>query len=144
MPNRTVQITELDRRRIVELLVRARISRKIYEELEQQIERAHVMLSDQIDPDIVRMNTKILVTDMDTRTNIMFPMQVVFPGDADIDENKVSVLSFAGIALLGSRVGDTVRWYVPEHARLFTTRPFRHIKIEEIVQQPEAAEELFV
>ena len=60
----------------------------------------------------------------------------------DLENNKVSVLSPAGTALLGSRVGDMVSWYVPADGR--SPWPFRHIRVEEIICQPEPAEEMLV
>jgi regulator of nucleoside diphosphate kinase len=138
--NTNMQITKSDKQRLDEMLLRACISGKYYQELEEKIGRAQAVPSAQIDADVVTMNTKIRVSDLDTRQ--LFTMELVFPGDADMDENKISVLSPAGTALLGSRVGEMVGWYVPEHWR--SPWPFRHIRIEEIVQQPEAAEELFV
>jgi regulator of nucleoside diphosphate kinase len=43
----------------------------------------------------------------------------VFPEEADIDENKVSVLAPVGTALLGYQAGDVVEWPVPAGLRKF-------------------------
>jgi hypothetical protein len=37
----------------------------------------------------------------------------VFPSDADIEQNKISVLAPIGTAILGCRVEDIVEWMVP-------------------------------
>jgi len=57
--------------------------------------------------------------------------QLVFPGDADLKQNKISVLAPIGTALIGYRVGDTVEWQAPAGVK--------RMKIEEILYQPEAA-----
>jgi regulator of nucleoside diphosphate kinase len=54
---------------------------------------------------------------------------LVYPTDANIAEDKLSVLAPIGTAILGYRVGDRVEWQVPRGAIRF--------KIEELVFQPE-------
>jgi regulator of nucleoside diphosphate kinase len=56
---------------------------------------------------------------------------LVFPEDADIDQNRISVLAPIGTAMLGYSVGDTIEWPVPEG--------LRRIQVKEILYQPEAA-----
>jgi regulator of nucleoside diphosphate kinase len=56
---------------------------------------------------------------------------LVFPSAANIAENKLSVLAPLGMALLGYRKGDVIKWPVPSG--------IRKLKVDEIVYQPEAA-----
>ncbi len=56
---------------------------------------------------------------------------MAFPGDADIDQNKISVLAPIGTAMLGYRVGGTLEWEVPAG--------LRRLKVKAILYQPEAA-----
>lgn len=56
---------------------------------------------------------------------------MVFPGDANVAENKISVLAPIGTALIGYRVGDTIEWKV--------LGGLKKLKVEEILYQPERA-----
>jgi regulator of nucleoside diphosphate kinase len=56
---------------------------------------------------------------------------VCFPEEADIRENRISILSPVGTAIIGCRVGDVVDWPVPGGKV--------RIRIEEVAFQPEAA-----
>ena len=58
-------------------------------------------------------------------------LTLVFPEDADLAENKVSVLAPIGMAMLGYRVGDVFEWQVPAGVS--------RLKVLEILYQPEAA-----
>jgi regulator of nucleoside diphosphate kinase len=49
--------------------------------------------------------------------------------DADVEQDKISVLAPIGTAMLGYRQGDSFEWKVPEGVRRF--------KVEEILYQPE-------
>jgi regulator of nucleoside diphosphate kinase len=61
---------------------------------------------------------------------------LVYPDEADIELDKVSVLAPVGLAMLGKRVGDTIRFNAPAGSR--------QLKIKEIHYQPEAAGELYL
>jgi regulator of nucleoside diphosphate kinase len=58
-------------------------------------------------------------------------IQLVFPGEADYEEGRISTMAPIGTALIGYGAGDTVEWEVPAG--------IRRLKIEEILYQPEAA-----
>ena len=58
---------------------------------------------------------------------------LVFPEEANIDQNRISVLAPLGTALLGYKVGDTLEWEVPAG--------LRRLKVIEILYQPEPAED---
>ncbi|MCE5186418.1 MAG: nucleoside diphosphate kinase regulator [Planctomycetaceae bacterium] len=81
------------------------------EALQREIERARVVSAAKIDPDVVTMNSRVILEDLDTRQE--FPFELVYPDQADLDADKVSVLAPVGTAILGYRVGDTVRHDVP-------------------------------
>ena len=56
--------------------------------------------------------------------------KLVFPEEADIDKNKISVLAPIGTAVLGYKVGDVIKWKVPDGEDFF--------QITNILYQPEA------
>ncbi len=55
---------------------------------------------------------------------------IVYPEEADIEHDRLSVLAPIGTALLGYRVGDEIAWEVPAG--------MKKIRIEQIIYQPEA------
>ena len=103
------------------------------EELKAEIERAKIVTSGQITGDTVTMNSRVLLEDLNTHEQ--FPFQVVFPSDADLYKDKISVLAPIGTALLGYKVGDSVKWKVPGG--------MRKLKIKEILYQPESEGDMY-
>jgi regulator of nucleoside diphosphate kinase len=75
------------------------------------------------------MNSKAQVRDLET--NEIMTYTLVFPGNANIDDGKISVLAPVGTALLGHRAGEEFEWHVP-------AGPVR-LRVEEVLYQPEAA-----
>lgn len=74
------------------------------------------------------MNSRIKLRDVDTNEEMEFTL--VFPGDSNVDEGKISVIAPIGTAILGYSAGDTIEWHVPAGKR--------RIRIEKILYQPEA------
>jgi len=98
-------------------------------ELEAELNRGTVVAPQEVPGDVITMNSKARLIDLDTGEEMIYTL--VFPDDADIDQNKISVLAPIGTAMLGYRVGDTFEWKVPEG--------LRRLKVEELLYQPEAA-----
>ena len=135
MEVRDIYITEYDLRRLRELLQvgisYAGRDRPSLETLEEELNRAHIVEPAAVPHDVVTMNSRVRLTDMDTNESKIFTL--VFPSEAKLEEQKISVLAPIGTAVLGYRVGDTVEWQMPGGVR--------NLRIEEILYQPEAAGE---
>jgi regulator of nucleoside diphosphate kinase len=130
---RNIHITEFDLMRLRSLIVEARYSNyrgtPYLDNLVKELDRAIVVPSKDVPPDVITMNTQVRLRDLDTDEEMIYTL--VFPEDADISLGKVSVLAPIGTAMLGYRVGETFEWEVPAGTR--------KIKIEEILYQPEAS-----
>jgi regulator of nucleoside diphosphate kinase len=98
------------------------------DDLENELRRAIVVKSGEVPPDVVTMNSRVRIQDLGRGGEHTY--QIVFPEDADLDENRISVLAPIGTALIGYRTGTTVEWRVPSG-----TRRFRILDVE---YQPEA------
>jgi regulator of nucleoside diphosphate kinase len=72
-----------------------------------ELERACVMADLRMRPDIVRMGSTLRFT---TDAGEDRTVTLVFPGQADIAEGKVSVLTPIGAALIGVAVGQSIDW----------------------------------
>ncbi len=133
MKERKLYITDSDMGRLRKLLEGShnwnQKDREYLEDLEAELDRAAVVSSRKVPPDIVTMNTRMLVKDLDSGKEMT--IQLVFPSEADYEEGKISVMAPIGTALIGYGAGDTVEWEVPAG--------IRRLKIKEIIYQPEAA-----
>lgn len=128
----TIYVTELDRQRLMKLLEDARFTEyrgSVYlEKLQGEIARAIVVEPKAVPPDVVTMNSRVSLRDLDTYEVETYT--VVYPEEADIQEGKLSILAPIGTALLGYRVGQEVVWEVPSGTR--------RLRIEQVLYQPEA------
>ena len=85
--------------------------------LEQELKDARILVSNDIPEDVVSVNRNVIVIDLQTEEELVFDL--VPPADAKIKNNKVSVLSPVGVALLGYREGNDVEWDMPEGLKTF-------------------------
>ncbi len=133
MKSRDICITEHDRTRLEELVSVAaefgKHARKDLEALSQELSRAKIVDSKDVRPDVVTMNSRVILEDLDTREKMNYIL--VFPKDANVDKGAISVLAPIGTAILGYSKGAVVEWQVPAG--------IRRIRIKEIVYQPEAS-----
>ncbi len=132
MSDQFIYITQFDKDRLVHLLGEARRGEyrgsHYLDRLEKELDRANVVSSKNIPPDVITMNTKAFLVDVDSGEEMIFTL--VFPEDADIVQDKISILAPIGTAMLGYRVGDVFEWIVPDG--------IRKIKVKEILYQPES------
>lgn len=96
--------------------------------LMSELERARVVEDNRVASDVVRMGSTLRFTSdlgEDRRVTL------VFPGEADIAEGKVSVLTPIGAALIGLSAGQSIEW---------TARDGRvHVLTVEAVETPAVA-----
>ena len=132
MESRDIYITEYDLKRLKEL-VQVGISfaerdRESLEQLQGELNRAHIVEPTAVPGDVVTMNSRVRFKDLDTNQDKVYTL--VFPSEAKLEQQKISVLAPIGTAILGYRAGDTVEWRVPGG--------IKRVRIEEILYQPEA------
>ena len=133
--SRTICITEADKKRLKELLGVARefgSQRNDLEKLAQELARAEIVESKDVSPDVVTMNSRVILEDVSTGEEMNYAL--VFPKDANIETGAISILAPIGTAILGYSTGDIIEWAVPSGTR--------RIRIKETVYQPEAAGQL--
>lgn len=130
---RKIFITEHDKSRLEELLAAAgdfgKTGRDDLALLAGELERAKVVSSREIPPDVVTMNSKVRLKDMKTSEEVTYTLG--FPNDADVAEGIISVLAPVGTAILGYSKGDVIEWPVPDGKRM--------LRIEDVIYQPEAS-----
>ncbi|MBN3856174.1 transcription elongation factor GreAB [Paraburkholderia sp. Ac-20340] len=100
--------------------------------LDELLERAEIVDPREIAANIVTMNSQVtLVSD---RTGEAVTWTVVYPANASVNQGRLNVFSPAGLALLGAKRGETVRFTPPSGA-------VETLKISRILFQPEAADD---
>ncbi len=126
-------INKLDYVRIKQFLNNAKelksVSKSEAEKLLNELEAAEVIDPDKIPSHVVTMNSIVKLTFLDNNKQVTF--QLVYPDQANLKENKISIFSPVATALIGYSVGDLIEWIVPAG--------MTKIRIDEIVYQPESS-----
>jgi regulator of nucleoside diphosphate kinase len=126
-------MNRIDYSRILTCINNARnqksINAKEAESLMNELNSAQIVDPQDVPVDIVTMNSIVKVSFLDTKKVIQF--QIVYPDQANIKENKISIFSPVATALIGYKVGDEIEWIVPSG--------MTKIRIDEILYQPEAS-----
>jgi regulator of nucleoside diphosphate kinase len=99
-------------------------------QLAEVLDDAEVLPGPAIPADVVTMYAKFVVRDLATRQRQV--RVICYPHDADPAKGYISVLSPAGLALIGLPTGGIGEWRGPSGAQ-------GAARIEEILFQPEAA-----
>ena len=133
MNNGEIFITRYDMDRLRDLIeavskYRGKIKSEL-DALEKELDRGKIVDAKNIPADVITMNSAVQLVDIDSQKDLVF--KLVFPSDANLEENKISILAPIGIALLGHRVGDIVEWEVPARKR--------KLKVKKMLYQPEAS-----
>ena len=133
MTDKNIHITELDRKRLIDLITNAQSGEyrgSIYlEKLRGELNRASIVLPQEIPGDVITMNSKVALLDLDIQEQETYTL--VYPENANSAEGRISILAPIGTAMLGYRVGDVFEWEVPAGKR--------RLKVDKILYQPEAA-----
>ncbi|HWQ54488.1 MAG TPA: nucleoside diphosphate kinase regulator [Bryobacteraceae bacterium] len=127
-----IYITNADFERLRRLIAGRRggnsLDHEYLEILERELDRAEVVEPEAIPRDVVTMNSEVSLQDLDSGS--IRRCKLVFPNQSR-SADSVSVLAPIGTAMLGYRVGDVIEWRVP--------KGIRHLKVLDVVYQPEAA-----
>lgn len=117
-----IRVTDSDLEQLRRLFAEEKWGRdgKHLRELERELNKAEVVQSREIPPDLVTMHSTVLLQDVDTGREMEITLS--FPSEAEIDENRISVLAPIGTAIIGYRKGDIVEWEVPAGTRRFLVK----------------------
>jgi regulator of nucleoside diphosphate kinase len=135
MRTTSITISSADYGGLLTLVDSARLDRRVPAEsldlLERELFRAAIVDSSELPADVVAMNSTVWFRDLNSDEIEKYTL--VYPAEADVVRDRISVLAPIGTALLGYRTGDVVQWPVPSGKRRF--------EIIEVVQN--AAERRF-
>ena len=126
-------LSNLDYSRIYKCISDAKqfksISNAEAEKLINELDSAEIVEPKAIPSDVVTMNSIVKLSFLNNNKQVQF--QIVYPDQANLKENKISIFSPIATALIGYKVGDEIEWIVPAG--------LTQLKIDEIIYQPEAA-----
>jgi len=83
--------------------------------LAYELNRAIVVEDDQLPEDSIRLNSQVKVLELTTNREMEF--SIVMPHLADIKQQRISILTPMGAALIGLCKGETVEWKMPAGIR---------------------------
>jgi regulator of nucleoside diphosphate kinase len=123
-----IHISEADYDRIADLAIRIEarspdLSRLIFDE----IDRASLHPAQSLPRNVVALGSEVEF--MDVMTGAKRRVRLVLPADADIAEDRISILTPVGAGLIGMSVGREIDWPCPNG------RP-RVLRILDVKQQP--------
>jgi regulator of nucleoside diphosphate kinase len=128
-------VSKLDSARLMNLLGQARrdkIGHVSYaEKLLNELNNAKLYAPQKMPSNVVTMHSKVRI--FLPTANQHREITLVYPDEANLKENKISIFAPIATALLGYKKGDTVTWTVPGGSM--------DIVIEDILFQPESAEQ---
>ena len=103
-----IVVSDLDHERLT--ILAGNISEKleeVAEELMQELDRAKVVPQKKLPADVVRMGSTVEFRSNDGHER---KVTLVYPGEADIAQGKISILTPIGTALIGLTPGQSMSW----------------------------------
>ncbi len=131
--SRQIHITRYDLARLTDLIIVYRSFSQGYSDqhlknLAKELNRAKIVQSSEIPPDVITMNSRVRLRDL--RSGEWFVLTLVFPVD-EKEPDHISILSPLGTAMIGYRSGDRFTVSGDKEAKRY--------RVEEVLYQPEAA-----
>ena len=74
----------------------------------EELDRANVVAAEDLPHDVVTMQSEVEF--VDERSGDRRKVQLVWPRDANLDKNRLSVLTLVGAGLIGMRAGSAIDW----------------------------------
>jgi regulator of nucleoside diphosphate kinase len=96
--------------------------------LADELALARIVAPEDVPSDVITLNSRAELLDLDTNERMEFT--IVLPYEADLLEEKISVLAPLGRGMLGYRVGDVFEQATPHGAR--------RLQVLQVYFQPEA------
>ncbi|WP_407976867.1 nucleoside diphosphate kinase regulator [Brucella pseudogrignonensis] len=103
-----IVVSDIDHERLTVLAGNASEKlEEVAEELMQELDRAKVVPQKKLPADVVRMGSTVEFRSNDGHER---KVTLVYPGEADIAQGKISILTPIGTALIGLTPGQSMSW----------------------------------
>jgi len=130
---RELIVNRLDYARIKKCISDAKqfksINKAEADKLMAELDSANIVEPEAIPSNVVTMNSIVKLSFLNSNKEVQF--QIVYPDQANLKKNKISIFSPIATALIGYKVKDEIEWIVPAG--------LTKIRIDKIIYQPEAA-----
>ncbi len=87
-----------------------RIAPDVADYLSRELERAQIVPDQDFEPGVARVGSLVTYEDQSGQQRAM---TLVWPQEASLQDNRISVLTSIGAALLGLRAGQSIEWPSP-------------------------------
>jgi len=128
--SRKIYITQSDKDKLLKIINKIQhedmVNYQKIKDLESEVIRATVTSISELPSNVITMNSKAILL----MEGVEEEVTLVYPTEADILENKISVLSPIGTAILGYSEGDVIEWKVPKGTV--------QVEVKKVLFQPEA------
>ncbi len=132
MSTRTLFATDQDLWRLAQLIDCALrfqpLSHGHLVELKEELNAAKVLAKQEMPSDVVSLGSEVKVRELESGQETVY--KIVFPREAHLGENRLSVLAPLGTALLGRRPGDVVE---------LDGEIGKQLKVEEVRREPQSS-----
>ncbi|TKC58463.1 transcription elongation factor GreAB [Pedobacter hiemivivus] len=105
---------------------RRKLSNYNQEKLVQELRNARQILNKDIPADVVTVNTKVRVKELET--GLEFTYIIVPPAKAKNKNHTISILSPIGVAIVGYNQGAELSWEMPEGLKKFRIEEVSRLK----------------
>lgn len=106
-------------------------------QLHALLDEADVLAADELPPDLVTLDAQVVLRDLKLQRRQV--LVVCHPADADAARGHVSVLSPAGLGLIGLVAGAVARWEIPgcgeQAARIEAVTPAAQVQAVTLAAQ---------
>lgn len=93
--------------------------------LEEELSRADLVPQTELPKNVVAMKSQ--VTYQDSQTGQESTITLVYPHEANLQENRISILASVGAALIGLKEGAKIQWPLPNGIE----KEFRVVKVSQ-------------
>jgi regulator of nucleoside diphosphate kinase len=101
---------------------------ELVEALAEELDRAQIVAPDRVPSDVVTMHSRFrFAFDSGAEQEVT----LVYPGEEDVAEGKIAIVTPVGSALIGLRTGQTISWQT-------TDGRTKTLSMKEVIWQPEA------
>jgi transcription elongation GreA/GreB family factor len=109
---KSIYVTEKDKERIERLMLFCDLfdeaDQKNIRKLNYDISQGCIATADQIPPDVVTIHSRIVLKEIAGDTELA--VTLVFPDEVDDRQDRISILSSLGAAIIGRRSGDIIEY----------------------------------
>lgn len=130
-PRPDILLTENDSARLADIAEQIRPRQPdVAQMLSCELERARIVAPEETPADVATMRSHVVFGyDHSQRSHWL---TLVYPGEADLDQKKISIATPVGAALIGLREGQSIGWRMASGEE-------RRITVHKVAYQPERA-----